>query len=338
VTRLRWLAAGIASLALAAPAPAGAQDELGWVALSYNIDANGRGQLIANPAPYGKGTITWRRCPPTGEVCEPGWGGGPFDRELEVGDAPAGSVFEATATYRGRSVSARSVPYLGPVRAVRPPGLTGHLRVGGLVQPVAAAWTGGWGSERSHLQTQVCRRGSCNVIADDVYWDRCPGAGAVLQRRYEGWYVRVVDERVGHDLAWADFAVSAPEALKPLEPSPAQAAATFGPIRPAAGPAESTCGTPGRLGSARLLRRARSTPAGAVLGSVSCRRSCRVTLVARNGKRRARLVLRLRADRRRALVLSWARVARLGGRSASVSVWIGARQVGAGKVTLPSRL
>jgi hypothetical protein len=252
-----------------------------------------------------------------------GLGRGALDRELEVGDAPAGSVFEATATYRGRSVSARSVPYLGSVRAVRPPGLTGHLRVGGLVQPVAAAWTGGWGSERSHLQTQVCRHGSCKVIADDVYWDRCPGAGAVLPARYAGWHVRVVDQRVGRDIGWPDFAVGTPEALKPLEPLPAQAAATFGPIRSATGP--------------YLLCRARSTPAGVVLGSVSCTPSCRVTVVARHGKRRARLVLRLRAHRRHALVLSWARVARLGGRSLRVSVWIGGRQVGAGRVTLPTR-
>jgi hypothetical protein len=346
VTRLRWLAAGIASLALAAPAAAGAQTELYGVALSYNIDLNtGRGELIANPVPNGNvGTIAWRRCPAGGDVCEAGWGGGPEDGLLEVGDAPAGSVFEATATYGGRSVSARSLPYLGPVRTIRPPGLTGHLRVGGLVRPLAATWGGGWGNEQSRLQTQVCRirSGPCKVIADGVYWDRCPGAGAVLAARYQGWYVRVVDQRVGRDTAWAAYAVGAPEALMPLAPTPAQAAATFGPIRAAAGRAESTCGRPDpRLqppaGSARLRRRARSTPAGVALGSVSCTRACRVTLVARHGQRRVRLVLRLRAHRRRALVLPWVRLASLGGRTLRVSVSIGGRRVGAARVTLPTR-
>jgi hypothetical protein len=338
VTRPRWLAAGIASLALAAPAAAGAQDDLTRVDIGYGIEANGRGLLIANPAPYHRGTIAWERCPDGGSVCEPGWGGGPYDDELVVGDAPRGSVFQVTATYRGRSVSARSVPYLGRVQAVRPPGLAGHLHVGGLVRPLAATWTGGWGNETSRLQTQVCRRrsGDCEVVADGEYWNRCPGAGAVLQSAHEGWYVRVVDQRVGHDTAWPAFAITAPGVLAPLEPSPAQAAATFGPIRPAAGARESTCGLPSRPGSAHLLRRARSTPAGALLGSVTCPRSCRVTLVARHGKRRARVVFHLRARQRRGLVLPWSRLAGLGGRSLEVSVSIGGRDVGARRVTLPN--
>jgi hypothetical protein len=204
--------------------------------------------------------------------------------------------------------------------------------VGGLVRPLAATWTGGWGNESSRLQTQVCRLGSCKVIADGVYWNRCPGAGAVLQSRYEGWYVRVVDQRIGRDTGWALYAVSTPEALKPLEPSPAQATARFGPIRAATGPAESGCGG---SSSARLLPRARSTPAGALLGFATCAGPCRATLVARHGDRRVRLVLGLGGSHR-ALVLPWTRVAKLGGRSLRVSVSIDGRRVGARRVTLPT--
>lgn len=202
------------------------------------------------------------------ELCAGRWclhagGGGPqFAAELHVGDVPAGTVFEATATYAGESASARSAPYLGRVSATAPPGLPGRLRVGALVRPMAARWMGGWGNERSYLQTQACRDRmghGCVVIADQFYWNHCPGVGAVLDPRCVGWYVRAIDRRFGRDVAFPTFAVGKPEALRPSQPSPASGVATFGPIRPAAGPPESRCGRVGPWSRprVRLLRKAR---------------------------------------------------------------------------------
>lgn len=272
-------------------------------------------------------------------MCEPGWGGGPSDRELQVGDAPRGSVFEATATHAGQTASARTVPYRGAVSAVRPPGLLGRPRVGALVRPEPASWTGGWGREVSFLQTQVCRRSrtGCVVIADDFYWDPCPGAGAVLDERYRGWYLWVVDRRIDRHTAFASFAAGYPEALDPIEPGPAAAAKGFGRIARATGPARSTCGRPDPryTTNVRLLRTAKVTRRRAVLGSIRCRRACRVTLTARHGSRTIKTTRRFTDGKRHLLLHSRRGIARLRGRRVRVSVDVGGRRLATRSVSIP---
>lgn len=235
---LRVLAA-LTVLALAAPASAAARY---GVQIDYDIAADGRGVLVANPTPDGRGSIAWSRC--RGIACEPAGSG----RLLHVADALPGSVYTATATDGADSATARSDPFLGPVTAVAPPRLAGAPRVNALVRPVRALWTGGWGREASFLQTQACRDAagtSCVVIADAFYWNRCPGAGAVIHPRYEGWYLRVVDRRMRRNAVFALYAVSRPEELTPIRPSRAAAATVVGPIGPAQGPPASECGQPG---------------------------------------------------------------------------------------------
>ena len=44
--------------------------------------------------------------------------------------------------------------------------------------------------ERLHMDLQARA-----IFAEGRGWNRCPGAGAVLDRRHEGGYVRVIDRR-----------------------------------------------------------------------------------------------------------------------------------------------
>ena len=260
---VRCVRIAVVGLLVVVPAAASGQPALTTVGISEGIDSHGGGLLTARGFPYGGESISWRICPGGGSACTPVPGRPNDEHQLDAGDAPAGTVFEATATRGGQSASARSVPYLGRMSATAGPGLVGALHVGALVRPTPATWRGGWGRDAPFLQTQVCRdrTGSgCVVIADQGRWNRCPGAGAVLDRRHEGGYVRVIDHRTRLQGPYPAVLVliSAPEQISPFTPSPTAAAATFGPITPAIGPPESSCGRSGlpeQASRARNLRR-----------------------------------------------------------------------------------
>jgi hypothetical protein len=212
------------------------------VVISYNEDVDGQGMLIANAAPDGSwGRMSWQACPP-GAECTPIQPDASSDRVLHVGAAPAGTTFTATATDGEQSISGSSDPYGGPLRVVKKPAVAGKLSVGHLIRPIPASWAGGWGGEQPFLQLQVCRTArsaSCKVIASSFYWDRCPGVGARIPRRYLGWFVRVADNRSGRSTFFATFAVPRPEALTPLIASGNTAVASVGRISPGRGPARS---------------------------------------------------------------------------------------------------
>jgi hypothetical protein len=193
-----------------------------------------------------------------------------------VGDAAAGTVFVATATNGSQTGSARSSPYLGRVRSITSPSITGSLRVGALVKPVAGTWSGGWGGDESYLQTQVCQFANgtgCVVVADDFYWDKCPGAGAVLTFDHVRRYVRVIDWRIGRDTVFAATGIPL-DRIEPMQPSPARAAIIAGPITPARWQPESACGLP----PPRVTLRTRAVRRGKRLeiGRVGCLVRCRV--------------------------------------------------------------
>jgi hypothetical protein len=237
VTRLRCFGFFIAFLVCVSAATA---DPPQAVLISYNDDVDGRGTLIANPVPDGSwGRMIWRACPPGGE-CTPIQPDASSDRVLHVGAAPAGTTFTATATDGVQSFSATSDPYGGPLRVVKNAAVAGKLSVGHLIQPIPASWAGGWGGERPFLQLQVCRtaRGdTCKVISSSIYWDRCPGVGTRIPRRYLGWFVRVADNRSSRLPAYPAFGVARPEALTPLTASGNTAVATVSRVRPGRGPA-----------------------------------------------------------------------------------------------------
>jgi hypothetical protein len=227
--------AGVAIVALVvASAGAGGQSVLAVqqrMVISYEIAPDGVGELAANLNPDGSGTYSWMRCPPGGGACSPVTGSA-GNRVLRAGSSAPGTTFVASATNGTGSSAARTVPYRGLVMAIAAPRVRGRLRVGSFVQPVKARWVGGWGTERDLLQVQVCRSRSgagCAVLSDSVYANRCVGVGAVIASRYRGWFVRIVDQRIGRDTAFARVAF-APGHVPVLVPGPDAASSLAGPI------------------------------------------------------------------------------------------------------------
>jgi hypothetical protein len=343
VTTQRVLLVVIAALMLAwSPAARGQLSTSLGARIDYYIDEDGTGRLVANPAPYGQGSISWTACAP-GVACSPIASAPVSDRVLHVGNAAPGTVFIATAVNGSEMASSSSVPYLGLVRSLAPPRIKGRLRVGALVKPQAGSWSGGWGRERSFLQTQVCKTAGgldCVVVADAVYWDHCPGAGAVLTPAHLGRYVRVIDERIDRATPFLLFGVSLPGRLRSIQPGPAAAATVAGPIKPARGAPESNCGQPPRLAlSAHPPRRGRRI----ALGRITCSKACRVLVIVRQARHRVRIARRVSARVEPHRLWLPARLARrlrpgMATVSASVSSRIGRRpNVLTRRVVLPGR-
>lgn len=340
---LPWVLGLLVVAALAASPAAFAQYER-RVQIDYYIDRDGRGMLIVNTPPDGWGYVTWERCPPDGSACQP-IDSARGERRLRVGDAEPGTVFKVTASDSRTTITERSDPYRGPRAVAEPPRIEGDLRVGALVRPIEGSWEGGWGGEPPIFQLQACRDEAgteCKVISATPYWDRCPGTGAVLAPRYEGWWVRVADHRWARRPAFPAFAVRRPEDLTAYTPSPITATATAGPIRPPQGPPESTCGDaesypwpppkPSAVATAGLSRSI-SRRHAPVVARVTCPRACQTVLVVRQGRRRIILARGLRAGTSRAaLTLSRRQVARLRRGRAGVQLRIDGRREAAGTI------
>ncbi len=261
------------------------QDTPSGISFQYLINPDGSGGLVANP-PGGQGTIGWASCVNSGTDCAPIASGSDSDRVLNVGDTPAGTVFEVTATSAGQTATERTVPYRGRVRWTEPPALAGAPRVNSFVQPIPGKWEGGWGLEASYVQLQVCRTYAaqrCLVISDTNYWNGCPGTGATIAKRYEGWYVRTVDQRNGDAMPLPAIAYMAPEAIRPAMPGPAVASTPPLRILPAAGPAARRCGQSHERDHASLNSRvSRQRGSGKPrVGNVTCFRGCRFTVTVR---------------------------------------------------------
>jgi hypothetical protein len=225
-------------IALAAPAApvAGPPD----MYLSYGISNDGSGHLFAAPLADGPWSpVAWQACTPDG-VCSAVASSPDDARQLDAADAAAGTTFVATASDGKRSISATSPPYRGRLAFYSPPSVSGSARTGHFVRPLAGTWFGGWGDERPLMQLQACRTrraSSCTVIADTVYWDKCPGTGARIAPRYRGWYLRVAEIHAGRDVVFADRAYTRPEAINSITNTSAiTAIATVGRIKPGRGP------------------------------------------------------------------------------------------------------
>ncbi len=245
--------------------------------------------LVGNPVPDGsKGTvIAWRECRP-GVPCRAlaAEGRGDF---IEPGDVPAGTTFEMDAlSDSGVLTTDRSIPWQGRVASTSSPGVSGALRVGRIVLPRAASWTGGWEGDYDRFNLEACRTAaglSCEALAaqgeDPLV---CPGGGAVLGHRYLGWWVRAVDGRLARDSVFAGVGYSQPRDI----PLPAASATVVrsglvGPVRASRG-AFAECGKPrvqifkNRIGEAR-----RPT-----FAAVGCTSTCDVVLVVRDARRTIR--------------------------------------------------
>ena len=247
--------------------------------ISYEIGSDGGGWLIANLVPDGAGSYSWERCPPH-RGCVPV---ASLDqgRTLEAGNAARGTVFVAIGVNAAGRASARSLSYRGPVVAVRAPQAKGELRVGALVEPVAGRWVGGWGNERDRLQLEACRSrsGGCVVLSDSVYENRLPGVGAIPPARDLGWFVRVVDQRIGQGEVFPRIRYASGH-VPLIAPGPDAASTTVGPIAGApvgqaatAAVARRTAPDGGSSAAAIRARRRTARAAAAteaVLVSVSC--------------------------------------------------------------------
>jgi hypothetical protein len=217
---------------LGAPGVAAAAHN-GRPTLYYFVQPDGSGVLTAS---YGH-PVAWERCAPDGG-CAPYQDADGDDQRVTARDEAPGTRFRATQD----GVTLTSEPWSGRVRARRPPGVEGEVRVGGRVRPNAADWLGGWGRETDWLQLQACRTeagADCRVIYDEIKFGECsPGGGRRLPARYEGWWLRVADARIDTQQPFTQEGYLVPEGVAPHEPSEARAVAVVGRIAEGPAPGE----------------------------------------------------------------------------------------------------
>ena len=200
------------------------------VGIQAVYDQSGDPLLVANFLPNGGlAKPRWSICaPPDASVCKPAPSA---SQELIPGATKPGTVFKATATYRGTTYAATSAVWQGQVRAVRPPRLSSEARVGARVRAIAARWRGGWRVEpgyhsrrgaqsggRAHaidqLRVEACRtRGGAHCLnVSPVTWAGSSKGGAVrVGARFKGWYLFAFDQRFSGDQAFATSGYGSPE-------------------------------------------------------------------------------------------------------------------------------
>lgn len=303
------------AMVLAVPSLAGAQSPQRDTRVDYYINTAGEGVLIATPTPDDWGEPTWRECPPDGSGCR--FVGTVGQRTLRVGNPPAGTRFEATMTGNGMSITRQSDPWRGTLRHSRAPRVEGPIRAGALVHPKPARWVGGWGFERPLLQLAACRspRGrSCEALAETELWDKCGRAGAVIDPRYQGWYLRVADQRYARVPIFPPVRPKRLSEIAVRRAGPNVAVAVVGRIKAPGGPRASRCnGVRSYLWPMARTERSFERGGERIVARVACPRRCRAVVTLRQGKRRvrfARTLPPLRTSRAR-LVLPADRARRL---------------------------
>src|SRR4051812_32934613 len=314
---VRCVLAGVAG-ALCVATPAAAQKA---EITQHVFDNEGLPQLIANPVPDGgKGKIVaWRICAP-GAACRSV--AVDDDRSLEPGDVAAQTVFEADAVANdGTVTTAHSKPWLGRVTASVPPAVAGTPAVGQLIRPVPASWAGGWQGDSDLLKLEVCKDatgGRCETLsAQGEDPPVCPGAAAVLGRRYAGWWVRAVDHRISAQSAFAGVGYSAARFVPIAKLSRVTVRSELvGPIQGSNG-AFGECVKP-RI---RILRRVRRAPRATVFATVACTTTCDVQLRVRDTRRTIKRRVELTGDGE----LTLPSRTRLAGRTVHVRVIINGR-------------
>jgi hypothetical protein len=173
------------------------------VAIQAVFDQRGDPILGANFSPDGSlAQPTFSICLPNPGRCKPTHA---VHGELEPGREPAGTVFEASATYEHNVYSSRVI-WHGTVATLHPPQLTGAARVGARVMPVAGDWGGGWGGETDQLGVEACRSSTgaeCRMLGGGELG--CPDQSSrpKVGNWYTGWYLFAVDARLAADDACA---------------------------------------------------------------------------------------------------------------------------------------
>lgn len=284
------------------PAAASGQSPQRNVQIDYYLNTAGEGVLVATPTPDAWGEPTWRECAPDGGECR--FVGTVGQQMLRVGNPVAGTAYDATVTGNGMSITRRSDPWRGTLRVTRNPRVTGAVRVGSLVRPRPARWAGGWGFERPLLQLAACRSAkgrSCETLSETHYWAKCEGAGAVIPPRYQGWYLRVADQRYARNPVFPPGASYRRASAIPVRRAAANVAvAVVGRIGAPRGPRESNCDrSPSYLWPMARLDGHFERAGDRTVARVACPKRCRAVVTLSQGKRHVRFARTLPALRTR---------------------------------------
>jgi|SRR5579875_843679 len=234
------------------PAPAVQIRPHHGVAIQAVYDPSGNPVLDANFTPNGAlAKPRWSICaPPDTRVCRTV---ASSSQELIPGPTGAGTLFKATALYRGTTYSAISAVWQGQVHAVSRPALRGAVRVGAQVTPTIASWRGGWKAEASYHQQDGVASGGRAAATDQLSVEACrtrsgtrclnltPQSGASadstgravrIAKRFKGWYLFAFDQHVAGDTAFATPGYSSPENAPTLHVGPTVARSRpYGPVR-----------------------------------------------------------------------------------------------------------
>jgi hypothetical protein len=317
----------ICAMLVVAPAAAAQRAEI----TQQVFDNDGLPVLVANPVPNGNRgqVVAWRMCPPAA-ACQSIATDGVDVRSIEPGDVAAGTSFEVDVVAdSGERTTDRSAPWLGRVTTVTPPAVTGELQVGRLARPVPASWSGGWPADGDLLRLEACAtatgRGCETLSAQGEDPPVCPGAAAVLGRRYAGWWVRAVDHRVAADAAFAGPGYDLPRDIPLARPSRTTVRSELvGPVLPGLGDFDE-CAKP-RIEILARARPAAGPRRGAarrvlVFARVQCTSACDVLLVVRDARR----TIRRRGEPRRYGEVGLPTRTRLVGRRVHVRVVVNGR-------------
>jgi hypothetical protein len=264
-----WLVALTALLV--AGAAASSTQALGAQSFRVLLNLDGSGRVFMN---YGS-TPAWSACAPDLTACRP-FAVGSFDT---AGAAP-GTVFSAGAEM--------TTPlWKGNLAEVSSPSVQGEIRGNSVVAPVAASWAGGWEGDYDSLSLLICTTAAgehCLAVNEEGRrpFEECGAPGATrIDPLFAGRYLEVVDRRYSRGAVFAGVGHPAYYPVAKVEPGATVATAVVGRIAPASGPPSIACGPP-RLWNASIAEDGSAEAECHVV-------SCQATLIAKRGRRRARL-------------------------------------------------
>ena len=314
--------AAVFLLVLSAAPPAAALEPAA-ISVSLNSDGSGKMTAASRTNPAGE-TWSWQACRVGGTACAP------FSsaRTVDTGTAPRDTIFKATSSL---GATATSPSWHGKVSPATRPVVSGFLRANALVTPVPGRWNGGWDGDRDLTELAACAHADgrdCMTLTSRHFISSCAFGGAVVDPLFTGRYLRVAAERHGRDeriVGNAGLTPYAPNAF--MRAGPTTAVAIVGRIAPARGPRASDCGPPPLVCQATAVRAAcRAAPvaihAGARGAGVGCLSACRVALVARHGRRSARITRAFKRGQFTLLVLPQTALRRLGAERVTLRLFV----------------
>ena len=215
--------------------------------------ASGNPSLVANFAPNGGlAKPRWSICPPAHPTtCA---SAGVHDQFFQPGPTPAGTVFEASVRYRGKSYVTRTATWSGTVHATSLPQLSGMPSYGHAVVAHAGRWAGGWqaipgyrypkydSSAGRAPSSDVLNIEACRTPTGHECVNLTPQGAEVFEKRpavvgsaLTGRYLFAFDERFPPDVAIAGVGYDNAASIPPVKTGPTTTRSA--PLGPISGPA-----------------------------------------------------------------------------------------------------